>query len=108
MEEYLGIMIDSHSLCFKKSKTKLNHCEGSQAKQDQVKIFALLGNLTSAIISIPFVQTHYRSLQQVFIHELKRNDDYMYACCSLSKEVRIDLTRRVQNLEQVNGRKTCP
>ncbi len=71
-------------------------------------VASILGNFTWAIPTIPFAQSHYRSMQHFYITEAKKAGGNLNVKCSLSSESRSDLEWWVFNLEKSNGKDFFP
>lgn len=112
--EYLGVMLDTESLQFSLPVEKVLNVKllcSKALSRDKInlrQLASLLGNFNWAIISIPFAQAHYRSLQQIYISESKRNHYNLNAFCRLSSEARHELIWWLNNIDFVNGKRCCP
>ena len=71
-------------------------------------VASILENFTWAIPTIPFAQSHYRSMQHFYITEAKKAGGNLNVKCSLSSESRSDLEWRVFNLGKSNGKDFSP
>jgi hypothetical protein len=71
-------------------------------------VASILGNFTWAIPTIPFAQSHYRSMQRFYIVESQKALGNLNVRCCLSPESRLDLEWWVANLEKVNGKEFFP
>ena len=69
---------------------------------------SILGNFTWAIPSIPFAQSHYRSMQRFYIEQAHRFNRGLNSSCMLSPDARADLEWWVVNLESINGKRFFP
>ncbi|KAI9552222.1 reverse transcriptase [Daphnia sinensis] len=69
---------------------------------------SILGNFTWAIPTIPFAQSHYRSMQQFYISESKKLGGDLSIKCSLSLGARSDLEWWIHNLNEMNGKDFFP
>jgi hypothetical protein len=73
--EYLGLVVNSLDLSFSlpsEKATTVNQMCLSALQIDRVSLRSLssiLGNFTWAIPSIPFAQSHYRSMQRFYIDQ---------------------------------------
>lgn len=112
--EYLGMVINSVKLSFSLPQTKVlevkEMCRKAlvAGKVSLRNVASILGNSTSAIPSIPFAQSHYRSMQRFFIAASKKAQDNLNVKCTLSPESKTDLNWWVDNLEKVNGKEFFP
>ena len=72
------------------------------------KVASILGNFTWAIPTIPFEQSHYRSMQNFYITESKRVGGDLNVKCTLSSGSVLDLEWWVSNLSALNGKDFFP
>ena len=108
--EYLGLVIDSKALTFalpdKKVEKVVLMC--TDALKDGFislrRIASILGNFTWAIPTIPFAQSHYRSMQSFYIKQSKKAQGDLNNRCELSPESCDDLRWWISNLNEVNGK----
>jgi hypothetical protein len=112
--EYLGMIVDSNKLSFSLPITKVQDvkllCKKALASGTVPlrAVASILGNFTWAIPTIPFAQSHYRSMQHFYITEVKKAGGNLNVKCSLSSESRSDLEWWVFNLEKSNGKDFFP
>ena len=112
--EYLEMVVDSNKLSFSLPITKVQHvkllCKKTLASGTVPlrAVASILGNFTWAIPTIPFAQSHYRSMQHFYITEAKKAGGNLNVKCSLSSESRSDLEWRVFNLGKSNGKDFSP
>ncbi len=72
------------------------------------ELSSLLGSLVWAILSVPYAQAHYRSLQNFFIFNSKKSKEDLSKACILSDQARQDLQWWTSSLELVNGKVFTP
>ncbi|KZS19016.1 Uncharacterized protein APZ42_014682 [Daphnia magna] len=89
--EYLGMIVNSTRLSFSLPTNKVHE-----------------GNFTWAIPTIPFAQSHYRSMQRSYITESKRSGGNLNEGCTILEDAKVDLEWWVKNLEKVNGKDFYP
>ncbi|KAI9565203.1 reverse transcriptase [Daphnia sinensis] len=112
--EYLGVIIDSSVLSFALPLTKVSHiqkqCSGALSKElvSLREISSILGSLAWSILSVPFAQAHYRSLQKFFIEKSKQCDHNLALKCNLSYQARQDLMWWFSCLKEANGKVFSP
>ena len=112
--EYLGLVVNSLDLSFSLPKEKATavkkmcfsalNCERVSLRT----LASILGNFTWAIPSIPFAQSHYRSMQRFYIEQAHRFNRDLNSSCMLSPDARADLEWWVVNLESINGKRFFP
>ncbi|KAI9554908.1 reverse transcriptase [Daphnia sinensis] len=112
--EYLGLMVNSKRMSFALPADKVASVRTmcSRALSDNSiplrKVASILGNFTWAIPSIPFAQSHYRSMQCFYIEQAKRSNFYLLSTCALSREARSDLEWWVKNLSTTQDKLFFP
>lgn len=112
--EYLGIAMNSVELSFALPASKVQDvkrmCEKALSSGQVIlrDVASILGNFTWAIPTIPFAQSHYRSMQRFYIVESQKALGNLNVRCCLSPESRLDLEWWVANLEKVNGKEFFP
>jgi hypothetical protein len=112
--EYLGMVINSVELSFALPASKVQDvkrmCEKALSSGQVIlrDVASILGNFTWAIPTIPFAQSHYRSMQRFYIVESQKALGNLNVRCCLSPESRLDLEWWVANLEKVNGKEFFP
>lgn len=112
--EYLGMVIDSTRLSFALPTVKVQEVKKMCKKAldtGQVPlrdVASILGNFTWAIPTIPFAQSHYRSMQRFYITESQKALGDLNVKCVLSVGSRSDLQWWVANLEEANGKEFFP
>jgi hypothetical protein len=75
-----------------------------EAKTVSLRIIAsILGNFNGAIPTIPFAQSHYRSMQRFYISESKKEQGNLSICCAFPLAARADLEWWLANLASVKG-----
>jgi len=95
--EYLGLMVDTKALSFSlpsgkvESVTTLCRKALSADRVSLRNLASIIGNFTWAIPTVPFAQSHYRSLQSFYISESKRASGDLNVKCSLSSYAKQDL-----------------
>ena len=112
--EYLGLVANSLDLSFSLPSEKATAVKQmclSALQTDCVSLRSLasiLGNFTWAIPSIPFAQSHYRSMQRFYIDQVHRVNRNLNSSCVLSADARADLRWWVVNPDSVNGQRFFP
>ena len=112
--EYLGMIIDSVRMSFALPPVKVlevrKMCEKAiTAGQVSLRdVASILGNFTWAIPTIPFAQSHYRSMQRFYIAESQKAKGNLNVKCALSAGSKLDLEWWVENLERANGKEFFP
>jgi hypothetical protein len=112
--EYLGMAMNSVELSFALPASKVQDvkrmCEKALSSGQVIlrDVASILGNFTWAIPTIPFAQSHYRSMQRFYIVESQKALGNLNVRCCLSPESRLDLEWWVANLEKVNGKEFFP
>ena len=112
--EYLGMMIDSDRLSFSlpaaKVRDVMEMCKKAldDGEVPLRTVASILGNFTWAIPTIPFAQSHYRSMQHFYITESKRVGGDLKVKCTLSPGSIMDLKWWVSNLSALNGKDFFP
>ena len=112
--EYLGLLIDSVKMSFAlpqyKVEAVLMMCRNALgAGTVSLRCIAsILGNFNWAIPTIPFAQSHYRSMQRFYIDESRKTRGDLNKRRVLSAETRADLTWWVENLSSANGKEFFP
>jgi hypothetical protein len=71
-------------------------------------VASILGNFHWAIPTIPFAQSHCRSMQRFYISESKKAQGNLSICCALPLAARVDLEWWLANLAFVNGKQFFP
>lgn len=71
-------------------------------------IASILGNFTWAIPTIPYAQSHYRSMQRFYLNESRRASGNLNTKRTLSPEAEADLRWWLSNLEVANGKVFFP
>uniref|UniRef100_A0A0P6EQZ6 Reverse transcriptase/ribonuclease h/methyltransferase n=1 Tax=Daphnia magna TaxID=35525 RepID=A0A0P6EQZ6_9CRUS len=112
--EYLGMVVDSNRLSFSLPSAKVedvkNMCR--KALADGIvslrTIASILGNFTWAIPTIPFAQSHYRSMQRFYITESQKVRNDLSVKLTLSPGSVADLEWWLFNLESSNGKDFFP
>jgi hypothetical protein len=112
--EYLGMVIDSVRLSFALPPIKVQEVKKmctNALNTGQVPlrdVASILGNFTWAIPTIPFAQSHYRSMQRFYINESQKALGDLSVKCVFSVGARSDLEWWVANLEEANGKEFFP
>ncbi|KZS06356.1 Uncharacterized protein APZ42_030218 [Daphnia magna] len=112
--EYLGLMVNSKRMSFALPADKVASVRMmcSRALSDNSislrKVASILGNFTWGIPSIPFAQSHYRSMQRFYIEQAKRSNFDLRSTCALSREARSDLEWWVKNLSTTKDKLFFP
>ncbi|XP_059352815.1 uncharacterized protein LOC132088282 [Daphnia carinata] len=112
--EYLALMVNSKRMSFalpaKKVLSVKAMCQAALDKNriSLREIASILGNFTWAIPSIPFAQSHYRSMQRFYIEQAKEFAFNLNASCILSEGARVDLKWWVCNLDASKDRLFFP
>ena len=112
--KYLGLVVNYLDLSFslpKEKATAVKQMCFSALNSERVSLRTLasiLGNFTWAIPSIPFAQSHYRSMQRFYIEQAHRFNRDLNSSCMLSPDARADLEWWVVNLESINGKRFFP
>jgi hypothetical protein len=107
--EYLRMMVGLEKLSFSLSPTKVQDIKNMLKKalaDGEVAlrtIASILGNIMWAFPTIPFVQSHYGTMQRFFISELKSVGGGLNGKCALSR-AKSDLEWWTLNLEELNGK----
>jgi hypothetical protein len=108
--EYLGMIVDSDRLSFSLPSAKvrdvMDMCSKTLADGEVPlrTVASILWNFTWAIPTIPFAQSHYRSMQNFYITESKRVGGNLKVKCTLSPGSILDLEWWVSNLSALNGK----
>jgi hypothetical protein len=93
------MIVDSERLSFSLPAAKvqdvMDMCKKALADGEVSlrKVASILGNFTWAIPTIPFAQSHYRSMQNFYITESKRVGGDLNVKCTLSSGSVLDLKR---------------
>ena len=88
--EYLGVVIDSLHLTFSLPNDKVIKIKSLCAKvlakplATLKELASILGNFVWAISSVPYAQSHYRSLQNFYISQSRRLNGELSKKCSLT------------------------
>ncbi|KZS06357.1 Uncharacterized protein APZ42_030220 [Daphnia magna] len=112
--EYLGMIVDSIKMSFSLPAIKVQEvkrlCEQAlEAKCVSLRsIASILGNFTWAIPTIPYAQSHYRSMQRFYLNESRRASGNLNTKRALSPEAEADLRWWLSNLEVANGKVFFP
>ncbi|KZS18325.1 Uncharacterized protein APZ42_015524 [Daphnia magna] len=112
--EYLGIVVNSIDMSFALPERKVilvrDVCKKAlEANTVSLRIIAsILGNFNWAIPTIPFAQSHYRSMQRFYISESKKAQGNLSVRRVLPLAARVDLEWWLANLDSVNGKKFFP
>jgi len=108
--EYLGMIVDSDRLSFSLPAAKvedvMDTCKKALADGEVPlrTVISILGNFTWAIPTIPFPQSHYRSMQHFCITESKRVGGDLNVKCTISSGSVLDFEWWVSNLSALNGK----
>ena len=114
LDGYLGVIVDSISLSFSIPRDKIVTIQSlclkllSSSLVSLRELASLLGSLVWAILSVPYAQAHYRSLQNFFISSSRNCNNDLSKKCALSDQARQDLQWWASSLESVNGKSFTP
>jgi hypothetical protein len=112
--EYLGIVVNSIDMSFALSEKRVILVRNMRKKALEANtvslriVASILGNFHWAIPTIPFAQSHYRSMQRFYISESKKAQGNLSICCALPLAARVDLEWWLANLASVNGKQFFP
>ncbi len=112
--EYLGIVVNSIEMSFALPEKRIILVQDMCKKAlvaDTVSlrtIASILGNFNWAIPTIPFAQSHYRSMQRFYISECKKAQGNLSIRRVLPIAARVDLEWWLANLASVNGKQFFP